>query len=339
MGKNTTSKKSAWIIQCLGILISIACITFIVKQIHLDEIKTAFLDFNWIYLAIGIFSLALGYTLRIIRWAVMLRAAGAAIRNAECAVPFLGSIALNNVLPLRAGDWVRAFIFPASMGVQVTTSTASLFLERFLDLLTLLLFLSVAIFFSAHVTIPAFIKTSILGLSLFVFFTFFLIFVFYTPVLLGLLRLVTWADHKGYKKIEKLFIFLADFFKRLTDMLGVKHFVYVFLLSLFVWAFEAGLFLAILQGLHFSINPIDAIGIMAITTLATLVPSSPGYVGPFHLAAYAALAALDVSVSSAASFAVLTHLALWLPTTLVGVVAILYNRQLFQVINIQEQNA
>jgi uncharacterized membrane protein YbhN (UPF0104 family) len=69
---------------------------------------------------------------------------------------------------------------------------------------------------------------------------------------------------------------------------------------------------------------------MAITTLSTLVPSSPGYVGPFHLAAFTAVSMLGGSDAQAASFAVLVHLALWIPTSLVGALAIWSRPQLFR---------
>ncbi|MFI4957024.1 MAG: lysylphosphatidylglycerol synthase transmembrane domain-containing protein [Gammaproteobacteria bacterium] len=323
-------KKQAWFVQAVGIMISIVCMVYIVRQINPQELKAALVNFNWVYLAVGLGSLSIGYVLRIIRWGVMLRSAKAHVNNIQCAAPFLGSIALNNVLPLRAGDVMRAFIFPASMGVHVSTSTASLFLERLLDLVTLLLCLATGLYFSQHVVLPDSIKTSIFVLAIIAFCLFFFMLVFHHGVMMLVKHVAAWSVRRGYAKLEKLFIFVADFFKRLSEMITVRHLIRIFGLSLCIWVFEAGLFKAILDGLHLEVGVLDVLGIMAIATLATLVPSSPGYVGPFHLVAYSALAAFHVSVSDAASFAIITHLALWVPTTLAGAVAILANRQLFQ---------
>ena len=69
---------------------------------------------------------------------------------------------------------------------------------------------------------------------------------------------------------------------------------------------------------------------MAIATLATLVPSSPGYVGPFHLAAFAGITFLGGTNEQAASFAVLSHLGVWVPTTLAGAVAIASTPDMFR---------
>ena len=60
------------------------------------------------------------------------------------------------------------------------------------------------------------------------------------------------------------------------------------------------------------------------------MPSSPGYVGPFHLAAFTAVSLVGGTVDQAASFAVIVHLALWLPTTIAGMIAIGMDPELFR---------
>jgi uncharacterized membrane protein YbhN (UPF0104 family) len=119
---------------------------------------------------------------------------------------------------------------------------------------------------------------------------------------------------------------------------SLQAMVRVVLLSAIVWAGEAGLFWAMFQGLDLHASYASALMVMAIATLSTLVPSSPGYVGPFHLAAFAAVRALGGSDAQAASFAVLSHLSLWLPTTVAGGIAILLNPKLFASRNRESAN-
>ena len=102
-----------------------------------------------------------------------------------------------------------------------------------------------------------------------------------------------------------------------------------FLFSMLVWVGEAGLFLALLRGLKLNVGVAFAVVVMAIATLSTLVPSSPGYIGPFHLAAFTAVSMLGGNSAQAASFAVVAHLGLWLPTTVAGALAMLFNPKLF----------
>ena len=144
--------------QWLGWCITIACLVYIVGQINPVELRAAFSRFSWPYLCVGVCSLAIGYAFRIVRWAVMLRAAGATVSSKRCAAPFLASIAMNNVLPLRAGDVVRALVFPKALGVSKTLATGSLVMERLVDLLTLLVFLGLGSLMGVRGDLPAWLR-------------------------------------------------------------------------------------------------------------------------------------------------------------------------------------
>jgi uncharacterized membrane protein YbhN (UPF0104 family) len=56
----------------------------------------------------------------------------------------------------------------------------------------------------------------------------------------------------------------------------------------------------------------------AVVTLATTLPSSPGYVGTFDTPGIATLTAYGVSKTIATSYTLVLHAALWLPITLLG---------------------
>jgi hypothetical protein len=56
----------------------------------------------------------------------------------------------------------------------------------------------------------------------------------------------------------------------------------------------------------------------ATGTLATLIPSSPGYVGTFDYFAILGLTAFGAHRIAATAFAMVVHLMLWLPVTVVG---------------------
>ena len=104
-------KNRRWGQSLLGVFISVICLSLIVRKVDLHSLALALSQFQWPYLINGLILLSLGYCFRIIRWTLMLQAAGSKVKIRTCAAPFLGSIALNNILPLRIGDLVRAFIF------------------------------------------------------------------------------------------------------------------------------------------------------------------------------------------------------------------------------------
>lgn len=319
MVEDDTQRRGKWTSLALGLLISIACLAFIVHKVDFDQVWQAFQRFEWRYFAAGIACLAFGYFMRILRWSKMLNAAGAQVGVRECASPFLGSIALNNVLPLRLGDVVRALVFPTSIGVSRMTSTSSLFMERLVDLMTLIVCLSASLFLNQHLDAPTWVKQTALSLA-----------IAGTVALVAIFLLSGAIARRLNKHRSGILRMLAGLLQGFDAMSRPPVLATLFSLSVLVWLGEAGLFYNLLIGFGLDATPTAAMIIMAIATLATLVPSSPGYVGPFHLAAFAGIALLGGSNDQAASFAVLSHLGLWVPTTLAGAIAIVSTPRLFK---------
>lgn len=309
----------------LGILVSCACVGFILWKINLNDVWMAIIYFHWPILLWGMISLLFGYSMRIIRWSVILRAGGAQVSSITCAAPFLGSIALNNILPMRLGDVVRALVFPTAIGVSKITATGSMVIERLLDLTTLLICLMIGLISNSKATLPDWMMSTAISLAVFVGISLMIIFLFSA-------KLSKWCNdlaHRSTARWNRLFLMLSALLGSFNAMSRIHILVITFVLSMFVWMGEAGLFWSLLQGFSLKANFSIAVTIMAIATLSTLVPSSPGYVGPFHLAAFAAISMLNGTPEQAASFAVLSHLSVWLPTTVMGAIALLMNPEFF----------
>ena len=330
LGDKHPKPGNRWIRQSLGVVISIACLVAVFHNVKAHELLLALERFDWAFLVIGIASLGFGYSMRIIRWAVMLRAAGGKLSNRSCAAPFLGSIALNNVLPLRAGDVIRALVFPAALGISRVTATASLLLERLVDLLTLLICLGLGIMLDRSAVIPEWLHEVATTLSIVGSVTLLLV-IFASQVIARMLRALADLLATGrFARTGATVRVAGDLAARIHDMSRPSTLLRLFLLSALVWSGELGLYVCLLGGMGLGFGTSAGLILMSMATLATLLPSSPGYVGPFHLAAAAAVDMLGGSHAQAASLSVLAHLSVWLPTTLAGAAAMLMNRHLFQ---------
>jgi glycosyltransferase 2 family protein len=147
-------------------------------------------------------------------------------------------------------------------------------------------------------------------------------------------RILQWIqsrfEQRGIAKLAQVLGVLIDVTRNIGEMSRPRVLFTLLILSAVIWVGETGLFWAVLKGLSIDAGFPAALMIMAVATLSTLVPSSPGYIGPFHLAAYSAAVMLGGSPAQAASFALLAHLGLWLPTTLAGGIAILARPALFK---------
>jgi glycosyltransferase 2 family protein len=324
--------RGRWIRLGLGLAITVACVGFIVSRADFGEVRKALAHFNWFLAPVGLASLSFGYGMRIVRWALMLRAGGANVSIGDCAAPFLGSIALNNVLPFRAGDVVRALVFPGAIGVRRTTAAASLVLERLVDLLSLLLCLGAGLTLSGLFSLRVWMKDTVLLLAVGGVGAMAAIAMCSAPLtrLLGRIAEQIGRDSGGLP--AKVLRVAIELMEGAGAMSRPRVLIVLFALSMLVWAGETGLFLSLIFGLGLHAGLAAGLLIMAVATLSTLVPSSPGYVGPFHLAVFSAVSMLGGSSSQAASLALLTHLGLWLPTTLAGSLVIAANPQLLKAI-------
>ena len=302
-----------------GVLATGICLAIFFFQINLSDTLLALQKFKWSFLFYAIIALTCGYVVRIIRWSIMLRLARGNTNFWNCIAPFLGSIAINNILPLRLGDVVRAFFFPKSMGITKTLSTSTLLIERLLDLLIVSCFFTVVLFISNQILLPKELKYTLILLGSFAVGP--LLFFFLFSKKLELIFINILESTKKTKRIFKVCRFFRNFLSNFHEILKPKALLILMCLTTIIWMAEAGFFYFVMLGAGLNLNYTTAVFVMSITTLSTLVPSSPGYVGTFHLAAFTTLTLTGVAVSDAASASIMIHIALWLPTTLAGLFA------------------
>jgi glycosyltransferase 2 family protein len=317
--------------QGFGLLVTVGCIYFIFRNVDRHALWLALSEFHWPLLVFGLCSLVVGYTARIIRWTMMLNGAGAKVTFRQCVAPFLGSIALNNVLPLRIGDVLRALVFPGALGLDRSTATASVILERLVDLLSLLICFAIAMATTNLQHAPSWLQETAETLAVLGSVGLFCV-VFGSPLLARLLTYMLGRLENAGKspKLLNALGFARDLFASMAQMSRFRLMLALFGLSVVVWVGELGLYVSLLRGTGIGANIAAGLLFMSMATLATLVPSSPGYIGPFHLAAFAAISMLGGTTAQATSLALLAHLSVWLSTTIVGGIAIATHPQLFR---------
>ena len=288
----------------------------ILRQISFADTKHAFLgaSFMWVAAALAVF--AAGYSCRIRRWQIMLQADSSGLQWGNCAGPFLASFAANNVLPFRAGDVMRSFAFNQKLGTTAGVMIATLFVERLLDLLTVLLFLGAALaFFDVESSQFARVGSAVLilgGVTILIILLFPHLF---RPVarVLGraIARIAPTFGHKLLSEIDKSFIMLEHLAQGST-MIRLAFW------SLAVWLAEGCVFWFTALALPAIDAPLAGWLALPISTLATLIPSTPGYVGTFDYFTVRAMIELGNNTEAATAYALLVHALLWLPPTLVG---------------------
>ena len=229
--------------------------------------------------------------------------------------------ASNNVLPARLGELVRAGMLAERTGIPLTQALTVTFIERLVDGVAIL-FLLIGATWATHTAgwiadlarVGALVfGLALCGLALAVFF----------PAALSALAsrmsqpLGRRAHDTGVGLITSVVNGAASL-RRPLDALVIG------LLSVVVWLCEAGMFAAVLPALGLKLVLGTAVIAMSVTNLGILVPSTPGFVGPFHFFCSQALMAQGVGAEVALAYAVLVHIAFFAPATLWGAGAMLW---------------
>jgi len=269
----------------------------------------------WVPLAVG--SYVVGHLVRGVRLRLILRGQ-AELQPVTAANIVVVGYAVNNILPARMGELARSAILSERTGLPFAQSLTTTLLERILDGLAILALFALT---SRVLPVTGWLHTSVVAAT-WIFSGAFLAIIAaaIAPHLVWRLTSgTTWMGPKLHHAVLRLVLAASNaiaFLRRPRQGLSV------FALSLVVWCCEAGMFLAVLPAFGLPLKPAWALAAMTITNLGILVPSSPGFIGPFHYFCMSAIAAAGVPNDTAFSYAVLVHAAFYLPVTLWGIGAL-----------------
>jgi len=152
---------------------------------------------------------------------------------------YLLSIGLNTFIPARLSELIKITYMKKKGNLSTTHYLSALILERYLDIIFLIIFIFLGIFFSLVEFNQKILNFLIVLIG--VIFTLFFLNSFVLQKILNLLK--KFLDYKYYKITEK-------FFDLISKKIFKLDFLYSFLPSLFVWAISFLLVFIILKYLH-----------------------------------------------------------------------------------------
>lgn len=254
------------------------------------------------------------FILRGLRWSrLLVPLASVSVRTAT--EVFLVGFFVNNLLPARLGDVARGVVLSRSTTVPAVASLSSIVLERVLDGLTVVLFLTVALEaappsadwvrgFQVMMT-AAFAGALALCVA---------VVVARTRTLAVAERILSFAP-RLCRTTQDLLNRVADGFMSLSSGRRIAE---VGVLSLAIWSIEVLVYLILSKAFGFSMNPFGLMLVMAILTLGLSAPSAPAFVGVFEGLIMSAIGLYGVSESEAFAFAVMLHAVHFLPGSVLG---------------------
>ncbi len=317
-------------IAILGIVISAVALWIAVANVDLAAVaeRLSKADPRYLIVAIGVGSIQV--LLRTNRWQILLpsRADGtrAPVRRL---VPVLLIGYLGNVaLPARLGEVVRTYLVARREGLDSIAVLGTVVLERILDLVALAAFafvVALAVGAPGWIVGGAAVAAGIGLVALFVA----------TAGLPLVVRLVNrrvepGTNLTGWQRLPGLraVLWIAG---RFSAGAGGSHrpvtVIVAFTLSFLAWPLDALLIWLAAASIGIDIGPATAALISAAAVLSTAVPSAPGYVGTYELAAAFAAQAMGVASSPAFAIAVLAHALTILPAAIAGAISLVVLRE------------
>ncbi len=312
----TPSKQRNLLKTVPGLLISAFFLWYTFKGISFAQIMAVRLVAPAWVLGVLAFTLA-SYTLRCVRWTRMMRPTGAGF--GVCARVLMTSLAANNILPLRIGDIMRVFTYASDLGASPSVILSTVILEKLLDIFVLvLLFVStMGAGVSPHFRLLAEIT---LGISL----VGLLVLVFGARLLIEPVRAL-FAKLPQKPIVAKLdhWVFLAlDCIRQI----GIAGSLQLLVYTAVIWFCEGMIFVSAAKLLGLVTDAIGPWQAVSATNLSYLIPSSPGAIGTFEMAAKASLVSHGALDGPAAMFGLVLHAWLLLSVTGAGGVIFLLHR-------------
>jgi len=273
-------------------------------------------NYLWLIPSVAVYFLAV--LVRTWRWDYLLRPLKRIAIRRLFPVVVIGYMG-NNIFPFRIGELLRAYVLKRNEDVSISSSLATIVVERIFDGLTMLLFVFVAL-----PTVPALPE----GLRLIVMAGG----VFFLGALVVFLLLAArpataarlynpLIDHLLPKRYGlKLRGFIERFILGLAALRDVRHVFMIFFTSVLIWLLETVKYWFVMHAFDLQLSFFTLMLMNGIVNLSTTLPAAPGYIGTFDAPGIAVLVAFGVGRELATAYTLVLHAALWLPITLLGFV-------------------
>jgi hypothetical protein len=232
--------------------------------------------------------------------------------------------AVNNVVPFRAGDALRVVGFRKKLDTPAVQVLGSLLIERILDLTILLAFFLIGILGINDREVPiAYLHTAVWTVSVAAMAWVLLLWIgdHLEALLLKVCRSQVWSRSGLGTGAER---HVRNLFTALNIVHAPGAALKFLALSVVVWSCEGGIFAVVATGLHYGGRPFGPWFALAAGSLATMIPSSPGYIGTFDFFTISGFTLYGTNETAAAAMTLVIHIVLWLPITAAGLTYLLF---------------
>jgi uncharacterized protein (TIRG00374 family) len=301
----------------LGVALAVGLMAFALRGVSPESLwlELSGADYRWLAPAAGL--IVVGQVGRALRWRALFGAQPRPGPRRAFAILSIGYL-VSNVLPLRAGDAVRAWLVDTRTDADGATALATVVVERAVDLVTILLLLGLwvpgeGVVFAQRYSPSSWLTADtlrwlVVGGAAGMYAGLTIVGRIAAPAgaaVRGLLRRTGLADASRERVAAGVVRFLAAFGVLREGRVALE----VFAWSIGVWWIGAAGYWLVFRAFHLELPLAAAVFAMcASAVLAALLPPSPGYVGSFHASVRESLALYaGVPPEVGAGYAIVLH--------------------------------
>jgi hypothetical protein len=297
-----------------GYGLSIVFLVWVLRDFHVVRALRDMANADWKWVLVGMACDVMSYVAQAWRWKLLLTPFGK-VRFTRTIRSIFSGIFANLVLPLRPGEFLRAYLLSGSENIKLGLTLGSIGVERLVDLVIATASLGIV---SLLVDLPSRFRrvADILGIATLVLVTIIVALIFYLEVKLGTDEPPDETTPKGFRGNA-----LAAL-SALHAMGTAPSFYPAVLSSLMVPGFQILALWAIMKSYNLQLPFLVAVVVVLVINLGVSLPNAPANVGSYQFFCVLGLSVFQVEKTTATGFSIFAFIALTLPLVFLGMAAL-----------------
>jgi len=298
----------------IGCIISGFFMFLAVRGINFSEVLRSFRSANYLYAVPVLLIVLLVLFFRSYRWGIILEPRIKYPQWPLFIITAIGFMTIS-ILPARLGEFTRPFLVKQKSGIRISSTMATIVVERVFDLLTLMVVLGMVIL---TIPLPPEIFNAGLIILIIVLAVFVLLILLVGKKELSLKILNSIFDKLPARVGDFMRNQLHAFIEGLEILPDVKKTLYVAFLSAIIWGLLALSCYLMFFSFGFKLSLINAFALTVIIAIGVMLPAAPGFVGNYHYACVLGLKYFGVNEAEALSYAIALHFLQLIPVIGIG---------------------
>lgn len=286
--------------------------------IDLEQITSSFKRANYWTLPLMLALLFVFFWLKALRWRMLLEPIKKLTVSQVTPSMMIGFMG-NNILPAHLGEFLRVYVLSRQFQIPKTTVLSTVVLERLFDIVAILCYLGIGIYFAPN--LPEKYHTISLIVALGILLT-----------IISVAAYLIWTEAviRLFRGIFSFLPFLPDKLTHLvlemmrSGALGMesmksKRLCFGIIWTSFAqWLINGISIYVALWSFNIQVSPLAAFVVLGVTAFGVTVPATPGFFGVVQLCFTESLKAFGISNAEAFSASIYYQLSQYIPVTLIG---------------------